>query len=53
MQIADVIWLDQIVEKLTSKHAISPEEVEEVLRNALIVSARDMDDKKRRQYAKK
>jgi uncharacterized DUF497 family protein len=94
MQINDVIWLEQVVEKIESKHHISPEEVEEVLynrpkyrkaqkgrihgedlyyaygqtdsgryvfvvfiykytREALIVSARDMDRKERKRYAKK
>ncbi len=33
MQIDDVIWLEQIVEKIESKHHISLEEVEEVLSN--------------------
>ena len=33
MYIDDIIWLDQIVEKLAWKHRISPEEVEEVFYN--------------------
>ncbi|MCP4398806.1 MAG: BrnT family toxin [bacterium] len=33
MQIDDVIWLEQVVEKIESKHHISLEEVEEVLSN--------------------
>ncbi len=34
MQIDRVIWLDTVVEKIAEKHSVSPEEVEEVLRNA-------------------
>ena len=33
MRIDDIIWLDAIVEKLAVKHAVQPEEVEEVLFN--------------------
>jgi uncharacterized DUF497 family protein len=91
----DIIWLDQVVEKLAWKHRVLPSEVEEVLtarltrhfRNqkgkiegedvynalgrteagrylsvfyirklgnrALIISARDMNNRERRQYGKK
>ena len=93
MYIDDIIWFDQIVEKLEWKHHISPEEVEEVFyngprirggpkghvqgeniyyaygqtdsgryvfvvfiykrtREALIISARDMDKKERTNYEK-
>ena len=94
MYINDLIWLDQVVEKIERKPRVSKEEVEETLYNrpkyrkaqkgkfkdedlhyaygrtdsgryllvvfiykktkdALIVSARDMDHKERRYYAKK
>ena len=94
MYIEDIIWRDEVIEKLERKHHISPEEVEDVFcnspryrkaengyiqgedvyyaygrtdggryvfvvfvykrnREALIVSARDMDRKERNLYAKK
>lgn len=95
MRIDDIVWLPQFVDKLTWKHQVSSEEVEEVLLfgnpryrkvqkghvpgeslyaaygrtlagrylvvffiykltyEALIISARDMDAKERRLYAKK
>jgi len=94
LQIDDVLWLPQFVDKLERKHRVTTEEVEEVLlkrprfrfinkgqrpgedvysasgqtdagryliiyfilkpRNrALVVSARDMDGKERRRYARK
>ena len=94
MDIVDIIWLPQIVDKLAWKHHVSPEEVMAVLfanplyrkvqkghvpgedlyaalgqtdagrylsiffiykstREALILSARDMDTKERRQYARR
>ena len=31
MRIAEIIWLDEIVDKLRRKHAVEPEEVEEAL----------------------
>ncbi len=31
MRIAEIIWLDELVDKLRRKHAVEPEEVEEVL----------------------
>lgn len=34
MQIDLIIWLDNIVEKIESKHALSRDEVEQALRNA-------------------
>ncbi|MDQ3248782.1 MAG: BrnT family toxin [Chloroflexota bacterium] len=94
MRIDDCIWLDDIVEKLASKHDVLTSEIEQVLadrphfryvskgrhtRNedvyaaygqteagryltiffiykpgnlALIISARDMDNKERKQYGK-
>ena len=93
MYIKDIIWLDQIIEKLEVKHHIAAEEVEEVFSNkprirkaqkgrvrgedlyyaygrtdggryvfvvfiykrtreALIISARDMDRKERKYYGK-
>ena len=90
MVIEGFIWLDWVVNKITQKHNIDIEEVEEVFRNrpkffkkekgrvegehlynalgqtdsgryfiykatkhALIVSARDMNQKERRSYVKK
>lgn len=94
MHIADIIWLPDVVDKLAWKHAVTPEEVDEVLfgkpyyrkvqkghipgedvysalgrtragrylaiffiykqtRDALILSARDMDRKERRQYERR
>lgn len=94
MQIDEIIWLSQFVEKLASKHHIETTEVEEVFANsprfrfvakgsrssedvysamgqtdagrylivffilkpyhrALVVSARDMDRKERREYGRK
>jgi len=94
VRIEEIIWLNQIVEKLATKHRVTPNEVEEVLRTkpkfrfvekgeregedvyialgqtdagryltvlfiykpsaqALILSARDMAEKERRQYGRK
>ena len=94
MYVRDIVWLDEIVEKLEDKHQTLRNEVEEVFynrpkyrkaqkgkyagedlyyaygrtdngrylfivfiykktRDALIISARDMDDSERRGYAKK
>ena len=91
MRIVDIIWLPHVIDKLASKHRVTPEEVDEVLfgrplyrkvqkghvpgedvyaalgrtqagrylivifvykqtREALVLSARDMDRKERRQY---
>jgi uncharacterized DUF497 family protein len=91
MHIIDIIWLPYIIDKLATKHQVTPEEVDEVLfsrplyrkiqkghnpgedvysalgqtdngrylivifvykqtREALVISARDMDRKERRQY---
>ena len=91
MHIVDIIWLPHIIDKLATKHRVTPEEVDEVLfrrplfrkvqkghnpgedvysalgqtesgrylivifvykrtREALVISARDMDRKERRQY---
>ena len=93
MKIVGFIWLEDIVEKLATKHQVEPDEVEELFDNqpgikrmnrghfrgenvyrawgqtaagrylvvffiykltheALILSARDMDDKERRSYAR-
>ncbi|MEZ4656340.1 MAG: BrnT family toxin [Caldilineaceae bacterium] len=94
MYIVDILWLDEIVDKLVWKHNVAPAEVAEVLmsnphfrfvsngrRNreenvyaaygqthegryltvffihkqghlALVISARDMDDKERRRYGR-
>ena len=92
--ITNLIWLDEFIEKIETKHSVTPEEVEEVLERmpkikkmsqgrfrgehvyralgqtetgryvtvffiykrtheALILSARDMDEKERKQYARK
>jgi hypothetical protein len=32
MRIDDVLWLSQFVEKLATKHQVTPDEVEQVLR---------------------
>ena len=94
MEITDLIWLDEVVEKIESKHHVRQTEVEEALagklkfrkmlkgrfygehiyralgqtaggrylsvffiykqtRQAIILSARDMDVKERRSYGKK
>ena len=94
MQIDEIIWLSQFVEKLASKHHVATMEVEEVFVNrprfrfvakgnrsgedvysamgqtdvgrylivffilkpyhcALVISARDMDRKERREYGRK
>ena len=94
LQIYEVIWLSEFVEKLASKHNVKTTEVEKVLSNhprfrrvskgnrtgedvysamgqtnegrylivffilkahrrALVISARDMDEKERRYYGKK
>ena len=91
MRIVDIIWLPHVIDKLASKHRVTPEEVDEVLfsrplyrkvqkghvpgedvyaalgrtqagrylivifvykqtREALVLSARDMERKERRQY---
>ncbi len=94
IDVTNLIWLDEFVEKIETKHEVTPEEVEAVLNGkpkikkmnkgrfrgehvyralgqteagrhltvffiykrthqALILSARDMDTKERRQYASK
>jgi uncharacterized protein len=94
MYINDIIWLDQFVNKIETKHKVSTDEIEEIFCNrprfrkarrgkiageslyycyghtdegrylfvvflykktkdALIISARDMDHKERKIYAKK
>lgn len=94
MYIEDIIWLDDVIDKIEHKHRVIQEEVEEVFYNkpryrkaqkgkyegedlyyaygqsddgryllvvfiykktkdALIISARDMDKKERKRYAKK
>ena len=94
MRVEEIIWLDAIVEKLAVKHSVTPDEVEEALRNRpkfrfiekgdregedvymalgqtdsgrylailfiykpsaqlLILSARDMAPKERKQYGRK
>jgi hypothetical protein len=94
MKITGFIWLDDVIEKIETKHHVAMEEVEEVFDNkpkykkmrkgkfrgedvyralgqshpgryltvffiykltheALILSARDMDEKERKNYAKK
>ena len=94
MEIAELLWLDAVVDKIESKHRVTPTEVEEILSNrprirkmnkgrfrgedvyralgqtragryltvffiykqtkeALILSACDMDQKERRSYASK
>ena len=94
MRIEGFVWLPEIVEKLSSKHGVEPEEAEEVFFNkprfwfvengyragedvyagtgqtdagrylivffihkadktALILSARDMEEKERKRYGKK
>jgi hypothetical protein len=94
MHINDIVWLDEIADKIESEHHVYQEEVEEVFsnrpqyrkgqkgkyegedlyyaygrtdsgrylfvvfiyklnKNALIISARDMDDDERRRYARK
>lgn len=94
MQINDIIWLESVIEKIESKHNVSPDEVEDVFYNnpryrkagkgkfkgedlyyaygradsgrylfvvfiykktkdALVISARDMDRKERKRYAGK
>jgi len=57
MEITDLIWLDAVVDKIETKHRVTPTEVEEVLHKqtgaGLILSARDMDQKERRSYASK
>lgn len=54
MRIVDIIWLPHIIDKLAWKHRVEPEEVDQVLfSKALILSARDMDAKERKQYGRK
>ena len=94
IEITNLIWLDEFIEKIEITHGVTPEEIEEVLERkpkikkmnkgrfrgehvyralgqteggryltvffiykrtheALILSARDMDEKERRQYARK
>jgi uncharacterized DUF497 family protein len=94
IEVTNLIWLDEFIEKIETKHEVTPEEVEAVLNGkpkikkmnkgrfrgehvyralgqteagrhltvffiykrthqALILSARDMDTKERRQYASK
>ena len=31
MEITNLIWLDEFIEKIETKHGVTPEEVEEVL----------------------
>ena len=94
MRIVDIIWLPQVIDKLSWKHEVTPEEVDQVLfgdpiyrkvqrghvpgedlyaalgqtdagrylivffiykatREALILSARDMNNQERRRYGRK
>ena len=56
MEITGLIWLHEVVDKIESKHHVTQVEVEEALSRtgeALVLSARDMDKKERRTYAKK
>ena len=72
MQIKDIIFLPDIVDKLEWKHNVNPDEVVDVLfgqsgsgryvvvffvykktREALVLSAREMDRKERKQYERK
>ena len=94
MKITDIIWLDEVIEKIESKHQVTQLEVEEVLSSeirikkmqkgkfrdehvyrglgqtfsgryltvffilkkmgeALILSARDMDEREHKSYARK
>jgi len=91
MKIRNIVWLETVVDKIVSKHAVSPDEVEQVFQDlpqfrkmhrgriqsehvyralgqtdegrylvvffihkrdhtALILSAREMDDKERKSY---
>ena len=34
MKFEDIIWLDEVIEKLAQKHAVAPDEVEEALASA-------------------
>lgn len=93
MQIIDIVWLPEIIDKLAWKHGLTPEEVEQVLfgdpvvrkvqkghrkgedlyaalgqsgsgrylivyfvykqtREALVISARDMDNQERKLYGR-
>jgi uncharacterized protein len=94
MRIVDIVWLPQIIDKLSWKHGVEPEEVDQILfgqsrfrkvqkghipgedvyaglgqtesgrylivffvykqtREALILSARDMDKSEKRQYGRR
>ena len=54
MKIRGFIWLDEIIDKIESKHNVTQAEVEEVATGeALILSARDMDKKEKKNYGKK
>jgi hypothetical protein len=94
MRIVDIIWLPHVIDKLATKHRVTPEEVDDILfgrplyrkvqkghvpgedvyaalgrteagrylivifvykqtREALVLSARDMDRKERRQYERR
>ena len=33
MEVNDIIWMEQVVDKIESKHNVSPEEIEEVFYN--------------------
>lgn len=50
MRIVDIIWLPQVVDKLGWKIVFF---IYKPSREALILSARDMDKRERRQYERK
>jgi uncharacterized DUF497 family protein len=51
MKIVGFIWLEEIVEKLEVKHWVVFF-IHKLSNEALIVSAREMDDKERKSYAR-
>lgn len=66
MKITRLIWLKRFSEKITLKHRVSGEEVEQLFLNrarfeleergdirALVISARDATKRERKRYAKK
>jgi hypothetical protein len=51
LKIKGIIWIDEIIDKLATKHHVSQDEVLEVLDGrAIILSARNMTSSEREKY---
>ena len=53
MRVKRIIWLPEIEDKLAAKHSVIVFFILKQSQEALILSARDMDDKEHRRYARR